>query len=158
MKKSLDISTYMMKFQNYIKKLVNISFEDKVTVYAAQASYFVIMSAIPFACLLISIASYLIPADIYVVLDTYKMPQEIEIVIRTVLEQLFATQKVSLLSLSAIIAIWTASRGCDAMRAGIENVYEVPASKKIVKQQVLSIANTFILILIIMANIVFVFF
>jgi len=158
MKKSLDISTYMMKFQNYIKKLVNISFEDKVTVYAAQASYFVIMSAIPFACLLISIASYLIPADIYVVLDTYKMPQEIEIVIRTVLEQLFATQKVSLLSLSAIIAIWTASRGCDAMRAGIENVYEVPASKKIVKQQVLSIANTFILILIIMANIVFVLF
>ena len=156
--KEIKNHTYFISLKNYIKKLIIISFEDKVTVYAAQASYFVIMSAIPFLCLLISIASYLIPTDIYAVIDTYKMPQEIEEVIRAVLEQLFATQKVSHLSLSAIIAVWTASRGCDAMRAGIENVYEVPASKKIVKQQILSVVNTFILILIIIVNIVFVLF
>jgi len=158
MKKQLDIPTYLTNFKNYIKQLVIVSFEDKVTVYAAQASYFVIISAIPFMCLLISIASYLIPADIYRVFESYNLPEEIEHVVRAVLQQLFATQKVSLLSLSAIIAIWTASRGCDAMRAGIENVYEVPASKKIVKQQALSIVNTFILILIIIANIVFLLF
>lgn len=158
MKKQLDIPTYLTSFKNYIKKLVITSFEDKVTVYAAQACYFVIVSAIPFMCLLISIASYLIPADIYQVFESYDMPAEIEHVVRAVLQQLFATQKVSLLSLSAIVAIWTASRGCDAMRAGIENVYEVPVSKKFVKQQALSVVNTFILILIIMANIVFVLF
>ncbi|MBQ2705722.1 MAG: YihY/virulence factor BrkB family protein [Agathobacter sp.] len=158
MKKSLDIHAYLTNFKNYIKKLVITSFYDKVTVYAAQACYFVIVSAIPFLCLIISIASYLIPADIYSVVDTYKMPPEIEAMIRFVLEQLFATQKISLLSLSAIFAIWTASRGCDALRAGIENVYGVPASKKIFKQQALSIVNTFVLILVIMVNIIFVLF
>ena len=146
MKKQLDIKLYLTYFKNCIKKLVIVSFEDKITVYAAQTGYFVIVSVIPFLCLIISIASYLIPADIYSVVDTYKMPPEIEAMIRFVLEQLFATQKISLLSLSAIFAIWTASRGCDALRAGIENVYGVPASKKIFKQQALSIANTFVLI------------
>jgi len=158
MKKSLDIRRYFSNFKAYTKKLVITAFFDKVTVYSAQACYFVIVSAIPFICLLISIASYLIPADIYSVVDTYKMPPEIESMVRFVLEQLFATQKISLLSLSAIFAIWTASRGCDALRAGIENVYGVPASKKIFKQQALSIANTFVLILVIMVNIVFVLF
>lgn len=156
--KSLDIKEYLTSFKNYIKTLVVTAFFDKVTVYAAQACYFVIVSAIPFLCLIISIASYLIPANIYTVVDTYKMPPEIESMVRFVLEQLFATQKVSLLSLSAIFAVWTASRGCDALRAGIENVYGVPASKKIFKQQALSIANTFVLILVIMINIVFILF
>lgn len=158
MKNQLDIKSYLTYFKNYIKKLVVTAFFDKVTVYAAQACYFVIVSAIPFLCLIISIASYLIPANIYTVVDTYKMPPEIESMVRFVLEQLFATQKVSLLSLSAIFAVWTASRGCDALRAGIENVYNVPASKKIFKQQALSIVNTFVLILVIMVNIIFILF
>ena len=158
MKKSFDIHAYFANFKNYIQKLIVTAFQDKITVYAAQASYFVIVSVIPFLCLLISIVSFLIPADIYALFDTYKLPREIESMIRFVLDQLFATQKVSLLSLSAVFAIWTASRGCDAMRAGIENVYEVPASWKIVKQQVLSVVNTFILMFIIISNIIFVLF
>ena len=144
--------------KNYIKKLVITSFEDKITVYAAQTCYFVIVSAIPFLCLVISIASFLIPEDVYKVFETYPMPQEIENVIRTVIEQLLATQKVSLLSISAVIALWTASRGSDAIRAGIENVYEVPASKKILKQQTLSLVNTFILLIVIIGNVILVLF
>lgn len=158
MKKQIDTKTYLSNLKNIIQKLVKTSFEDKVMLYAAQAAYFVIVSAIPFMCLLISIVSFLIPEDIYKVIDSYPMPQEIENVVRVVIQQLLATQKVSLLSLSAIIALWTASRGSDAIRAGIENVYEVPPSNKFVKQQVVSVVNTFILIIIIIANIVFVLF
>lgn len=136
-----------------IKKLIQFSIEDKVTVYGAQACYFVIVSAIPFLCLLISAASFLIPADIYSIFDNYTLPVEIEDVIREVIAQLLATQKVSLLSISALVALWTASRGSDALRAGLESVYDVPRSKKILKQQILSFINTIILIVIILANV-----
>lgn len=158
MKKSFDIQEYFANFKNYIQKLIVTSFRDKINVYAAQASYFVIVSVVPFLCLLISIVSFLIPADIYELFASYKLPKEFQSVVQFVIQQLLATQNVSLLSLSAIFAIWTASRGCDALRAGIENVYEVPASWKVVKQQVLSIVNTFILMIIIISNIVFVLF
>lgn len=141
-----------------IKKIIDASLNDLVNVYSAQACYFIIVSAIPFLCLIISIVSFLIPADIYMIFDSYAMPQEIKEVIQTVIAQLLATQKVSLLSISALIALWTASRGSDALRAGIESVYEVPRSKKIFKQQALSIVNTFILIVIILLNVVVLLF
>ncbi len=158
MKKKLDIPTYLNNFKNYIKKLVVTTFEDKVTVYAAQAAYFVITSAIPFLCLLISIASFLIPADIYTIFERYTIHQKLKEIIQVVIEQLLATQKVSLLSVSAIIALWTASRGSDAIRAGIENVYEVPPSNKIFKQQALSLINTVILLIVIIGNVILVLF
>lgn len=158
MKTQLDIKSYLTYFKNCIKKLVITAFDDKIIVYSAQACYFVIVSVIPFLCLTISIVSFLIPADIYEVFDSYKMPPEIKDLVNIVIEQLLATQNVSLLSISAIVALWTASRGCDAIRAGIENVYEVPPSKKILKQQALSLVNTFVLIGVLMANIILVLF
>lgn len=141
-----------------IKKLIEASLDDLVNVYSAQACYFIIVSAIPFLCLIISFASFLIPEDIYTIFENYNIPQEIKAVIQEVIAQLFATQKVSLLSLSALVALWTASRGSDALRAGLESVYEVPRSKKVFKQQVLSIVNTFILIVIILVNVVVLLF
>lgn len=141
-----------------INKLVQFSIDDMVMEYGAQACYFVIVSAIPFLCLVISAASFLIPADIYTVFDNYNMPKEIEDVLREVIAQLLATQRVSLLSISALIALWTASRGSDALRAGLESVYEVPRSKKIFKQQALSFVNTIILIVIILLNVVVLLF
>ena len=141
-----------------IKKLIECSLDDLVNVYSAQACYFITVSAIPFFCLIISIVSFLIPADIYTIFEGDAIPQEIRGVIQEVIAQLLATQKVSLLSISALIALWTASRGSDALRAGIERVYEVPRSKKILKQQALSIVNTFILIVVILVNVVVLLF
>lgn len=143
---------------NYIIKFIESMNKDLVMVYAAQASYFVILSAIPFLCLLISIASFLIPADVYTTFKGYAMPEEIRGVVEAVIEQLLATQKVSLLSISAVFALWTASRGSDAMRAGLENVYEVPPSKKYIKQQIMSIINTFVLLVVIIGNVILVLF
>ncbi len=141
-----------------VKKIIAASLDDLVNVYSAQACYFITVSAIPFLCLIISIASFLIPADIYTIFENYDIPQEIKGVIQEVIAQLLATQKVSLLSISALIALWTASRGSDALRAGLESVYEVPRSKKILKQQALSIVNTFILIVVILVNVVVLLF
>lgn len=148
----------LQKAVNLIKDMMVSTYDDLVQVYAAQACYFVIVSSIPFLCLVISIASFLLPADIYTVFEGYAFSQEIEGVIHEVIAQLLATQKVSLLSMSAVVALWTASRGSDALRAGLESVYEVPRSKKVLKQQVLSIVNTFILIIVILGNVVVMLF
>ena len=152
------INIYTEKCISFIKQLFTSVQEDSVMLYSAQACYFAIVSTIPFLCLLISIASFLIPADIYTVFESYDIPQEIKGVIQEIIAQLLATQEVSLLSISAIAALWTASRGSDAVRAGLEKVYEVPISKKIFKQQFLSFVNTFILLFVIITNIVFVLF
>lgn len=143
------------KIKRNLKKLIKSTERDRVMVYAAQASYFVIVSVIPFICLLISIFSFLIPADIYKILEVYDFPEGMEGLIRVILDQLFATQKVSLLSISALFALWTASRGTDAIRVGLENVYHEKSPKGFFRQQVKSLASTMILIVVLLGNVVF---
>lgn len=145
----------MEKLTTNLKKLIASTDRDRVMIYAAQAAYFVIVSVIPFICLLISAISFFIPADIYTVFEAYDMPKEIEGLLFSVIDQLFATQKVSLLSISAIFALWTASRGVDSIRIGLERVYHEKPSKGFVKQQIKSLLSTVILILVLVANMVF---
>jgi len=145
----------MKKIITTLKKLIASTERDRVFLYAAQASYFVIVSIIPFICLLISAFSFFIPADIYTIFDAYEIPAEIEGVLYAIIDQLLATQKVSLLSISAIIALWTASRGMDSVRIGLERVYHEKPSKDFLKQQVKSLVSTIILIIVLLMNVVF---
>lgn len=138
-----------------LKKLIASTDRDRVLLYAAQASYFVIVSIIPFICLLISAFSFFIPADIYSIFEAYNLPGEVEVLIRSVIDQLLATQKVSLLSISAIIALWTASRGMDSIRIGLERVYHERPSTDFFKQQIKSLVSTIILIIVLLMNVVF---
>lgn len=150
--------TMMKKLITYTKKLIASVERDRIMLYAAQASYFVIVSIIPFICLLISVFSFFIPADIYSIFDAYDFPQEVEEILHKVLDQLFATQKVSLLSISAVIALWTASRGADSVRVGLERVYHEQPAKGFVKQQLKSLVSTIILIVVLLGNAVFALF
>lgn len=143
------------KLTTNLKKLIASTQRDRVLVYSAQASYFVIVSIIPFICLLISTFSFFIPADIYQIFDAYDMPVEIEGFVSVIIDQLFATQKVSLLSISAIVALWTASRGADAIRVGLERVYHEKPSKGFFKQQLKSLISTILLIAVLLLNVVF---
>lgn len=145
----------MEKLKTNLKKLIASTDRDRVMIYAAQASYFVIVSVIPFICLLISAFSFFIPADIYTIFEAYKMPKELEELFRKLIDQLLATQKVSLLSISAIFALWTASRGMDSIRIGLERVYHERPSKEFFKQQLKSLASTIILIIVLLMNVVF---
>lgn len=145
----------MKKLLHYIKKILASIERDRIMLYAAQASYFVVVSVIPFICLLISVFSFFIPADVYSVFEAYKLPKEIEEILHTLIDQLLATQKVSLLSISAVIALWTASRGMDSIRIGLERVYHERPSKEFFRHQIKSLASTIILIIVLLANIVF---
>lgn len=143
------------KIISNLKKLIASTERDRVLLYAAQASYFILVSVIPFICLLISAFSFFIPADIYRVFDAYEIPKEFKEVLYAMIDQLLATQKVSLLSISAVFALWTASRGMDSVRIGLERVYHERPSKDFWKQQVKSLVSTIILIIVLLANVVF---
>lgn len=146
------------KIKTNFQKLIASTERDRIFLYAAQASYFVIVSIIPFICLLISVFSFLIPADIYTIFEAYNLPEEVEALIRSVIDQLLATQKLSLLSISALFALWTASRGADSIRVGLERVYHERPSKGFWRLQIKSLASTIILIVLLLLNTIFTIF
>lgn len=132
--------------------------EDKITVYAAQASFFVIISAIPFISLLVSVIGLLIPADIQSLLSGFVIPDSLVSVLGTTLDNIQSAPNVSLLSISAVTTLWSASRGTAAIRRGLETVYHARSSRGYVIRRLWSLAGTLLFIAMIIAVIVVLLF
>lgn len=96
---------------------------DQVTVYAAQASFFVIISVVPFLSLLIAVFTLLLPSDVLTLLEQYSLSDELLVIVGSVYQDLSAVPHASLLSLSVLATLWSASKGMRAVQMGLEKVY-----------------------------------
>ena len=146
------------RISGFIKKTAGILSEDLITVYAAQASFFVVISVVPFLSLLISIISFFIPADIQGMISEFSLSEEVSEVLGTLLVDLNSTPKVPLLSFSAVITLWSASKGVSAIRTGIQTVYGAVNRKNIVSNRLKSLLTTILFMLLIIATVVLLLF
>lgn len=102
--------------------------EDEVMMYSAQASFYIIISAIPFVMLLLSLIRFWIPltAEDLIAAAQAVFPVGVWEYIADFVEELFQKPSISLVSVTAVTTIWTASRGFAAAERGIRRVYRVP--------------------------------
>lgn len=101
--------------------------KDEMTVYAAQASFFTIIAAFPFMMLLMALIQFIPPitkANLLQLLTTI-IPSTLEMdsVIVTVIEDLYTKSPVTVLSVTAAAAIWSASRGMLSIMRGLNRVF-----------------------------------
>ena len=139
----------------YVRRIVSRITDDKVTVYAAQASFFVIISAVPFLSLLISIAGIVLPADVF---NGFPLPAGYAVVFDALIDDLRTAPNVPLLSVSAVSTLWSASRGISAIRSGIERVYRAGRSKGFLAHRIKSLVSTLVFIAVITAAVVLMLF
>ena len=121
--------------------------EDLITVYAAQASFYIIIATVPFLMLLLAAMQFFLPVDfgevMYVINNL--LPHNLRGLAYRALSELFEKSG-SILSLSAITALWTASRGSAAVSRGIRHVYGATDRHGFVKNVLLSALYTLIFI------------
>lgn len=146
------------KFFEIVKGIANQLTSDRISVYAAQASFFVIISVVPFLSLLVSIASFFIPTDVQTIFDGYTMPDAVKNAIGSILNQLNNTPKVSLLSISAIVVLWSAAKGVGAITTGISRVYRSKKNRNIILEKLWSLVSTLVFIALIIAAVVLLLF
>ena len=131
----------------YIKKIVKQISDDKVTIYAGQAALFVIISSVPFISLLFALFSVILPGKspsdgiIDLPLSTSAM-----VLLDNISKELGSAPGVSLLSISALTTLWSASRGIASIRRGIETVYNADKSGGYVRNRLFSIISTLLFI------------
>lgn len=132
---------------SYIKKIIRQINDDKVTVYAGQAALFVIISSVPFISLLFALFSIILPGEtpgagiMDLPLSTSTMA-----LLDNVSKELVSAPGVSLLSLSALTTLWSASRGIASIRRGVETVYSADSPPGYVRHRFISIISTLIFI------------
>ncbi len=147
---------------NTILEFLKKCIKDDVSVYAAQASFFMVFSVIPFVMLLLTMLKYVIPLDMSNVTSFIYLyvPTEIASFISSVAMELFDESTISSSStyFSAITALWLASKGITSLYLGLNRIYSPDKVTGFIRTRIISLFYTVIFILVIVATLaVFVF-
>lgn len=115
----------------YIKTLIQEYTLDEMSVYAAQASFFIILAAFPFFMLLLSLIDwipFLQESDLLEgIIDIF--PDNLDALAITVIHDVQESSSAALLSVSALAAIWSSSKGMLSIERGINRAYGIEVTR-----------------------------
>ena len=137
----------IIRLRSAVRLVQNISAtlrRDQVTVYAAQASFFTITAALPFLMLLLNVCQLLARDYTTQLIELIEsvVPADFQAAFTTVMDQLTSSASISLLSITAAAALWSASRGIAALERGLCGVYDINISRGFLLDVVRSILYT----------------
>lgn len=96
----------------------------EVNVYAAYAAYFILLSVFPAIMLLVSILQLTSFSAIELeILIKGLVPQSLSGVVEYLVKELFASNSMAVLSVSAVAALWMSSKGVYSLHRGLNKVY-----------------------------------
>jgi len=130
------------------KKIYDRINSDLIFTYAAQASFFTIISAIPFTMLLLTVLRYFIPvseSEITEFIGKY-LPLPLIPLADTLTEEVFVKTNIPIISVSAMMLLWTASRGIKSIGQGIRGIYRTTEKSGFIKITVQSLIFTILFI------------
>lgn len=138
----------MMYFIVQCKQIYDRFVKDEVTVYAAQASFFIVLSAFPFIMLLISIIQ-VVPAVSHADLlriVTRIFPLKVLPLIETILEDLYSTSPAAILSVTTVVTLWSASRGMLGIERGLNRIAGCSRRRNYVLSRIINSGYTVVFI------------
>lgn len=137
----------MIRMCIWIKRIADRYRQDEVTVYAAQASFFIVLSAVPFIMLLLTLVQ-MIPAvtksDLMAVLIRI-MPDMLDALVLGVVDDLSVKYPGTLLSIAALAALWSAAKGMLGIERGLNRIYGSAEKRNFVVSRLISAGYTLIL-------------
>lgn len=115
-----------MKFLAISKKVFDKIQKDTIFVYAAHASFYIIISAVPFTMVLLGILERILPLwspDIFNALFP-PIPSAILPLVESIFEELFSKRTRAILPFSVASLLFTSSRGIAAAMRGVSRIYK----------------------------------
>ncbi|MEA5051024.1 MAG: YihY/virulence factor BrkB family protein [Oscillospiraceae bacterium] len=128
----------------WLRRVKQISDEDLITVFAAKASYFVLLSAIPVVMLFVLIAGVVYPLDAAEIarITAKFLPAYMAPFGTSVLTEVFTHTNIPLLSVSAVTLLWAASRGMRSIGEGLQYVFDRAKARRYILSVVYSFVYT----------------
>ena len=144
----------MKKLKRFLEKFFQLIFDDKISVYAAQVSFFVTISAIPIVMLIVPLIQFFIPYSqetvMKMILSVLPNSPEVQDLIASILNDVYTNSATTIISVSAVTTLWSASKGIYSLQQGLNNIVEAKETRNVMIQRLLSIVYTigFVFILI----------
>mgnify|MGYP005785158055 CR=1 FL=1 len=137
--------------------------EDYVNVFSAQAAYYLIICVFPFGMFLLSLIQNLIhylPITQEEILVTCSriFPNTIDTFVSSIIKELYGKASATILSVTGITTLWSASRSFLAITRGLEKIYNITETRNYIVRRLLSAVYTLIFaVSLILLLVIFVF-
>ena len=131
----------------FIQGFVDNMGKKHMSAYAAQAAYFIILSFIPFMLLLMTSIKYT-PLTREEVINVVMQvcPESFEGFIRGIVWEVYA-KSLGVVPISALIALWSAGKGIQALTNGFNSIYQVQETRNFFVTRVRSVVFVIAIIL-----------
>lgn len=125
-----------------------------MSAYAAQAAYFIILSFIPFMLLLMTSIKYT-PLTREEVINVVMQvcPESFEGFIRGIVWEVYA-KSLGVVPISALIALWSAGKGIQALTNGFNSIYQVQETRNFFVTRIRSVVYTLVFVIAIILTLI----
>lgn len=136
-----------MPFYRRLRRAVRHIAAYRVSLYAANASFYMILALFPALVLLLSLLPYtaLSAEDLLATLGSV-VPQVLEPLLRYIIDDLNASGSKTVLSVSALAAVWSSSKGVFCIRQGLNAICGVTERRSWLLRRVISMGYMALLI------------
>ena len=138
---------YLIRVIDLLQSLSQVG----VPAFAGNASFFIMLSAVPMVMLLLNILSY---TDLGngVILDVLAdaLPSALYPTVEKLLLAMARSSSTTLVSVTALTALWSSSRGVHGILVGLNRIYGVQEDRGYVVTRLLSLVYTFVMLLVLL--------
>lgn len=148
-------------FSGIAKEFIDNINSDELGLYAAQSTFFIILSAVPFIMLVILCLKYFIDLDLYKVTEPIvkMLPAEIAQYIVQIISEVFRkSQSLAVFSAAFVTLLWSSSKGTMAIYCGLNKIYGSHKQFSWLRMRILSLIYNILFIVLIIASAVVLLF
>ena len=145
--------------QKWMKRLENLVFNIasmQIPVYAANACYFLAIALFPGLLLILASLRYtpLSATDLIRLLEGI-LPSALMGAAESLIVSTYYNSSGAVLGISAIAALWSASRGIHGLLTGLNNIYGVQEDRSWLYTRLISVGYTFVFLILVIVTLVF---
>lgn len=138
-----------------LKELAEYLGEQKVPLYAANASFFLILSIFPVLVVLLALMRYTgLQVETFTDLIEGMVPAALMPTVNRLVLSAYVNSSGTVLSISAVAALWSASRGMYSFVMGLNAIYDVKEDRGYVRTRLISMGYTFAFLVVLILTLV----
>lgn len=137
--------------QQFLKKIQN----DNVNAFAAQSALFIMISFFPLIMVILSLLQFLpISSEKFIELLLQAFPEIFEPYVREIVSDLYEKSSGTILTITLITSIWSASKGTLSLVRGLNGVYNVEETRNYIILRIVSFFYTVSMIVLILSSLI----
>ena len=149
----------MLKMYRIVRQFLHKVASDYVNAFSGQAALFLIISIFPMIMMLLNSIQFLpITKTQFQTLAVKVIPDSFIPLFISITEDLYKKSSGTLLSVSAVATVWSASRGALSIISGLNSVYDIDESRNYLVLKIMSCLYTIGFVVIIILSLMLLVF